>query len=212
MKGARIASSPRMRSASILEPIVQGLVVGLAATQALDALSKALYRRESPWLRFHENRRRGFLHAYERAVGKMAGFVGLRFSRKQKQRWGWAFHKTFGVVGGVAYIALRQRYPRIAAGKGLAFGTGFFAIADELLVPLFGLTPGPLAFPWKVHARGAVSHIAYGVAAELTALAVDKLVSPKPPEPTERSTIVDDGILATPDAGGIPFTTASAIP
>jgi len=42
-------------------------------------------------------------------------------------------------------------------------------VVDELMMPLSRLTPGPRAFSWKVHARGAAAHLAYGVAAETAA-------------------------------------------
>ncbi|MBX3229732.1 MAG: hypothetical protein KIT84_05310 [Labilithrix sp.] len=55
------------------------------------------------------------------------------------------------------------------------------------------------------------TEIAYGVAAELAASALDRLAAPAPKlRPTERTTIVEPGILATPDDGGMPFTTAAA--
>lgn len=153
--------------------VLTGLVVGVVATQALDVLSEVIYRKESRLLRFRENKTRGFAHAYERAVDKMARAAGIRLSRKEMQRYGWLFHKAFGTLGGLGYATLRKRYPQLSKGFGLLFGTAFFAIGDELLMPLLGLTPGPQKFSWKVHARGAASHIAYGVAAELAALAME---------------------------------------
>jgi uncharacterized membrane protein YagU involved in acid resistance len=99
----------------------------------------------------------------------MARAAGRRLDRRQVARWGWLFHKTFGLLGGIGYLALRRRFPKIGAAYGLPFGTAFFLLVDEILVPALRLTPGPRAFSWKVHGRGAVSHIAYGVAAERAA-------------------------------------------
>ena len=79
----------------------------------------------------------------------------------------------FGLLGGPAYLALRRRFPALRWGCGLGFGAVFFLAVDELLVPLTGLTPGPRAFSWKVHARGAAAHLAYGVAAEGAARLLD---------------------------------------
>jgi hypothetical protein len=151
----------------------RGLIVGLCATQALDWVSIWLYERESPRLRRAENRARGGLHAYEVAVDRMARAIGRAPTRRQLSTWGWRFHKLFGLLGGVGYLALRRAYPRVGWGKGIGFGTAFFVIVDELLVPLLQLTPGPRAFSWKVHARGALSHLAYGVAAETAARLLD---------------------------------------
>lgn len=155
--------------------ILRGLIVGLCATQALDWLSIALYRAESCRTRARENAARGQRHAYERAVEMTARRFGQRLSDKQIGTWGWRFHKLFGVAGGPAYLALRRRFPGLRWGSGLAFGAAFFLVVDELLVPLARLTPGPRAFSWKVHARGAAAHLAYGVAAETTARLVDRV-------------------------------------
>lgn len=151
----------------------RGLIVGLAATQALDWVSTWLYERESARLRRAENRARHGKHAYEVAVDRLARALGRAPTRKQLSVWGWRFHKLFGLLGGVGYLALRRAYPRVGWGKGLGFGTAFFAIGDELLMPLLRLTPGPRAFSWKVHARGALAHVAYGVAAESAARLFD---------------------------------------
>jgi hypothetical protein len=149
--------------------LARGLVVGLCATQALDWISIWLYDREKRRDRWAENRARRGRHAYEVAVARMARATGRRLSRRQIARWGWLFHKTFGILGGVGYLALRRAFPRIGWGYGLPFGAAFFLLVDEILVPALRLTPGPGAFSWKVHGRGAAAHIAYGVAAERAA-------------------------------------------
>lgn len=155
--------------------LLGGVLVGLCATQALDWLSIYLYEREDPMTRADEDATRGHLHAYEVAILRMTRAAGMTLDRQQVQTWGWRFHKAFGILGGLGYLALRRRYPKIGSGFGLLFGGAFFLLADEVMVPAFGLTPGPRSFSWKVHARGAASHVAYGVAAEAAARAVDAL-------------------------------------
>jgi hypothetical protein len=81
---------------------------------------------------------------------------------------------AIGVLGGISYVALRRRWPRVGRWGGLAFGATFFAIADELMMPLLRLTPGPRRFSWKVHARRAIAHVLYGVAAEMAARVLEK--------------------------------------
>ena len=78
-------------------------------------------------------------------------------------------------MGGLQYLAMRNRFPKAGAAYGIPFGLGFFLLADEVMLKAFKLTPGPTHFtPW-VHARGAIAHTAYGVAAETTARALDAL-------------------------------------
>ena len=158
------------RGASLL----QGVLVGVAATQALDWLSIALYESEDDETRVTEDTARGHRHAYEVAMDRMARGLGLALSEDELRRWAWRFHKVFGVAGGIGYVALRKRSRAVSACVGTLFGSAFFLVVDELLVPATGLTPGPRAFPWKTHARGAASHVAYGVAAELAARALER--------------------------------------
>jgi hypothetical protein len=155
---------------------VQGAIVGMVATQALDIISTLIYEREDRRTFFNENRARHFTQAYEVAVSRVAHAFGRRLSRREAQIWGWRFHKAFGAFGGVQYMAARRKRPSVGNFGGLGFGTAFFAVVDELLMPLLKLTPGPQKFSWKVHARGAISHIAYGVAAELTARGLERTV------------------------------------
>jgi hypothetical protein len=154
---------------------VKGLLVGLAASKALDEVSIALYENEDRTTRWAENRARQNRHAYERAVEQLAGFAGRSLNRRQRKVYGWKFHQAFGLLGGLQYVALRRRHPRIGAGMGLLFGAAFFVLVDELMMPLLRWTPGPRAFSWKVHARGAAAHIAYGVAAEAAARVLDRV-------------------------------------
>lgn len=133
-----------------------------------------MYERESPRLRAAENRARGGRHAYERGLMNMTRALGVKLDNGQIRKWGWRFHKGFGWSGGLTYLALRRRYPKLGLGWGLAFGTAFFLLVDELMMPLFGWTPGPRAFSWKVHARGAASHLAYGVTAETVARLLER--------------------------------------
>lgn len=153
--------------------LAKGLVVGLCATQALDWVSILLYDGEARATRAKEDDARGHRHAYEVAIERLARSIGRRLTDQQVAEWGWRFHKAFGLLGGVAYLGLRRVFPRLQRGHGLAFGAAFFLIGDELMMPLLRLTPGPLAFSWKVHARGAAAHLAYGVAAEGAARLLD---------------------------------------
>jgi len=154
---------------------VKGLLVGLAASKALDEVSIALYENEDRRTRWAEDRARGGKHVYERAVEQLAGFAGKSLSRRQRKLYGWKFHQAFGLLGGLQYVAMRRRNRRIGAGMGLLFGAAFFLLGDELMMPLLRWSPGPRAFSWKVHARGAVAHVAYGVAAEATARILDRV-------------------------------------
>ena len=159
------------------KPLVKGALIGLAAGSVLDALSIYLYENEDLGTRIAEDAARGNRHAYEVGISKIASAFGRRLSRRQERELGWKFHQGFGLLGGIGYAALRKKNPRVGLGFGLVFGAAFFLLADELLMPLLKWTPGPRAFSWKVHARGAAAHVAYGVAAEATARLIDRAVA-----------------------------------
>jgi uncharacterized membrane protein YagU involved in acid resistance len=155
--------------------LLKGLIVGLVATQALDLVGSLIYENEDDQTREDENATRNGRQAYEVGVAKIAKSFGRTLTSEEEKVWGWRFHKSFGILGGLQYVALRKKYPKVAAGWGLAYGASFFLIADELLIYLGKMTPGPFQYSWKVHGRGALAHTAYGVAAETAMRAIEAL-------------------------------------
>lgn len=158
-------------------PFVEGIAIGIVGTQALDWLSIWLYERENRGDRLVEDSAREGRQVYEVAAAQMASLFGRTLTRGQEKRWGWRFHKAFGIAGGIGFALLRRKDRRVGAGLGLAFGAAFFLLGDELMMPLLGWSPGPRAFPLKTHARGAAAHVAYGVAAEATARLLDRAIA-----------------------------------
>lgn len=154
--------------------MLSGLVAGWIATKTLDWVSQRLYEAEKDSDRIREDETRGGLYAYERAADQLSRWLGVPLQRKDLAVWGKRLHQAFGISGGPVYSLLRTAFPGLAGGNGLLFGTVFFVFADELLVPGMRWTPGPTKFSWKVHARGALSHLAYGIAAETTLRALEK--------------------------------------
>jgi uncharacterized membrane protein YagU involved in acid resistance len=161
--------------------VLKGLAIGIVATQVLDWVGTYMLEAQDEETTREEFKTRP-KQAYEKGVAKIAGAFGRTLTREEEKVWGWRFHKTFGILGGLQYLAMREKYPKVKAGLGLAYGAGFFLIADEVMIYATGLVPAPQKFNWKVHARGAVAHTAYGVAAELTALAIENFSKVAIPE------------------------------
>ncbi len=155
--------------------ITRSLGTGFVATQALDVVSAWLYENLSPEIREEEDRVRNGRQAYEVAVARAADHFGYALNGDEIKYWGWKFHRAFGILGGLQYVLLRKMYPKVGQGMGLAYGLGFFLVVDELVIYLAKLTPGPTKFSWRTHLRGAIAHLAYGVAAELTYRSFDKI-------------------------------------
>ena len=71
-------------------------------------------------------------------------------------------HWGFGMLMGGLYGALRSGKGASDLGVGLAFGTGLWALADELAVPILGLQEGPTKAPKTMHANRLAAHLLYG--------------------------------------------------
>lgn len=160
---------------AIGQTVARGIGTGFLATQALDLVSIWLYENLDWKTREHEDTARSGRQAYEVAVDKIARGLGYSLSEDQLKFWGWKFHRAFGLLGGLQYLLLRRKFPQIGRGLGLGYGIAFFLVADQFLIYLLKLTPGPTQFPFRTHARGAIAHIAYGVVAELAARSYERI-------------------------------------
>ena len=152
---------------NIAAHLLKGAIAGAAATWAMGQVTTWMYERESEGVRQRESQARGGRSAHEVAAERAASSAGVSLSERQRGRAGSAIHWATGIAAGALYGLLRKRWAPAAAGNGLAFGTAFFLVVDELLNPLLGFTPGPQAFPWQAHARGLGGHLTFGVTSEL---------------------------------------------
>ncbi len=88
-----------------------------------------------------------------------------------------AVHYGFGTMMGALYGGLAEYLPQTKAGFGTAFGLGLFATADEIAVPLIGLSGKPTEVPKESHALGLAAHVVYGVTAELVRKGTRRLLA-----------------------------------
>src|SRR3954452_8835760 len=101
-------SSLVQRGVAVLDSLpVKGLLVGWAATKALDGVSTYLYENEDVRTRISEDIVRRNRHAYERAVEQMAELLAKSLISGQRKMYGWRFHKEFALLGGLQYVAMR---------------------------------------------------------------------------------------------------------
>lgn len=104
---------------------------------------------------------RGGVDAAER-VGEI-GFAlatGSEPDRFERQRLGTAAHYAFSGLLGAVY-ALTPVSADVRAGRGLAFGTAVWVLADEGLIPALALSRGPRQLPAAVHAYAWLGHCVY---------------------------------------------------
>ena len=97
---------------------------------------------------------------------------GHELQESEKRPAGAAVHYAFGTATGGLYGALAEVSPQVTSGAGIPFGAAFWLIADEISVPLLGLSKGPTEYPVSTHIYAFASHLVYGVTAEFSRRAV----------------------------------------
>ena len=93
---------------------------------------------------------------------------GHELQESEKKPAGAAVHYAFAVASGGLYGALAEVVPQVTTTAGLPFGAAFWLLADEVSVPLLGLSKGPTEYPVSTHVYSLASHIVYGVSTELS--------------------------------------------
>ena len=163
----------RSRESSVRQDIIKGAIAGAVATWVMGKVTTAMYEREDRWVRRAEDDVRGSKTSYGAAADKAARLAGTSLGPEQREQLGSAIHWALGIGAGAAYAVLRRRFHSIGRTAGLGFGTVFWAVLDEGLVPALGLTPGPRAFPWQTHARGLAGHVTFGTVTDGTLRLLD---------------------------------------
>jgi hypothetical protein len=85
-------------------------------------------------------------------------------------------HYAMGAVSGAAYAAVAARLALATKGFGLLFGVVLWLVADEVAVPVMGLSKGPWEYPASSHAYALASHLVYGATLEAARRGIDQLL------------------------------------
>ena len=155
------------------EDLIKGAIAGAVATWVMGKVTNTMYEREDRWVRRHEDDAREGKTAYGVAAEKAGRALGASLNKDQNEQVGAAIHWALGVGAGAVYAVVRRRFQSVGKVAGLGFGTAFWAVVDEGLVPALGLTPGPRAFPWQAHARGLAGHLTFGTVTDGTLRVLD---------------------------------------
>ncbi|HUR94022.1 MAG TPA: DUF1440 domain-containing protein [Gemmatimonadales bacterium] len=153
--------------------LVKGAIAGGVATWVMGKVTTSLYEREDRWARRQEDDARGGKSSYGVAAEKAARAFGKPLKGEQGEQLGSAIHWGLGIGAGAVYAVLRRRFESVGRIAGVGFGTAFWALVDEGVVPALGLTPGPRAFPWQTHARGLAGHLTFGTVTDGTLRLLD---------------------------------------
>ena len=101
---------------------------------------------------------------------------GRTLSREEKQTAGRWLHYGFGTLMGAAYGAAAEVLPIVGAGYGVLFGSLLLLATDEAALPLLDLASKPNDTEPVEHFLHWASHVAYGMAMEVTRRALVKIV------------------------------------
>jgi uncharacterized protein DUF1440 len=156
--------------------MVAGAIAGLAGTLAMNEAQRAWTRvadghaPDSAGGR-HDARdwqeRSEHQNSNELAAQGIAGVVlGRRLTRAELRFAAPLAHFLFGAAMGALYGAYAER--RQATASGAAFGTTVWLVADEIAMPLLGLSDSTARRPLEMHLQSLVSHLIFGTATEMT--------------------------------------------
>jgi hypothetical protein len=180
----------RNHDSNILKGMVAGLAGGLLASWTMNQFQAA-------WTRIAEGREKSHgaqsMQPSEGSQGEQdtgdqddatvktakiisRNVLGHELQQSEKETAGAAVHYAFGTLTGGLYGALAEVTPQVTTATGLPFGAGFWLLADEISVPLLGLSKGPTEYPVSTHVYALASHLVYGVTAELGRRAVRQVL------------------------------------
>lgn len=81
---------------------------------------------------------------------------------------GTTVHYAFSGAVGAFYTVAAHHVPALRVTRGIAYGTAVWILADEMLIPLLGLSRGPRELSPGVHAYALGGHWVYGLALDST--------------------------------------------
>jgi hypothetical protein len=90
-----------------------------------------------------------------------------RLTKGEKEFAAEAVHYSFGTAMGGLYGVAAEVAPASTKASGMGFGTVLWLIADEVAVPMFGLSGPPTKYPLSSHFQALMSHLVYGFTTEV---------------------------------------------
>ena len=176
-----------METGNIAKGAIAGVAGGLAGTWAMNHF-QAWWSR---WMRGAEPQSAAGKHdardwqelaegrnANEMAANHIAAHsVGRPLTRDELKVGATAVHFTFGAVTGGIYGALYEVSPRTRQMGGAAFGTAVWAAADEMALPMIGLSGPTTRQPAERHTHSFASHIVFGLTTEMVRRGVRALLN-----------------------------------
>ncbi len=167
----------------LLRGMIAGAVGGLIASAVMNgfqaASSKAQESFKTPGEKKQEQERQA--SAGDDTTQIVANIVtqevtGEELTPEQKQTAGPVVHYLFGTVMGALYGGLAEYAPLRALGVGTVFGSALFLGADEVTLPVLGLSKPPTEEPAGPQVEHWAAHLVYGATTELVRRGLRQLV------------------------------------
>ena len=118
----------------------------------------------------------------ELAAQAIAGYLfGRRLTQEELRLAAPLVHYLFGTAVGAIYGAYAER-THDARRSGAAFGSTVWLAADEVAMPLLGLSDSTFRRPVEMHLQSLAAHLVYGTATELTRRSVRAQFDGAPPD------------------------------
>ena len=156
------------RNSDVAAHVIAGLAGGLVASFAMEHFQRALGRISpdiggAPGAGGQQYRKPQSEPATYKAADLLSETAtGEPLNGSDKPVAASAIHYAFGGSVGAIYGAATIKNPDIAAWGGVPFGASVWLVADEMGMPLMGLTKGPTEYPLRDHATTFASHLLYG--------------------------------------------------
>ena len=153
---------------ALAKNVVAGAIGGLVAAWTMEFFQRALGRvAEQMGAPGQQYRSPQSEPATYKAADTVAETVaGEPVPREYQPAAGTLVHYAFGGAVGAIYGAAATQTPDVTAWGGLPFGATVWLIADEMGVPLAGLSQAPTDDPLSNHVTALATHLVYGATTE----------------------------------------------
>ena len=155
-------SSRNPSAGGVVRNVVAGLVGGLVASYVMERSQAAIARLSNG----RDDQPHDDPATYKAADAASRAVTGRSVPREDKPAAGSAVHYAFGGAVGAIYGAAAARSNDVTAWAGLPFGAALWLAADEIGVPLAGLSKAPTAYPLSTHLSAFAAHLVYGATTE----------------------------------------------
>jgi putative membrane protein len=182
-RGSTPLTKSRRRSYEIFAGALAGAIGGIAGSVTMNLVQLA-WPGESMHGRWQQGgpltKAREWFSSTERlAYHTLRRALGRRPSHNERLAGGAVAHYIMGGGSGAIYGAAAAVAPKVVtAGKGMPFGLAVWAIADQAVLPLAGLSARPTKHGANAHAMDVCAHLVYGATTEYVRKTVVKRLTP----------------------------------